>query len=267
MPVKEISCKSLLNRSRLADYCINPYVGCGHGCRYCYAESYTRRFTEHQEPWGQFVDVKTNAPEILEKEVRRRPKGQVFLSSLTDAYQPLENKYGVTRKILKILLDFQFPISVQTKSSLVLRDLDLLSNFDSCEVGFTITSLDENVRKIFEPHSSPTSERLDAIEKIKERGITTYVFFGPILPLLSNRNLEEYFQTLVDLKVDYVYVDKLNLKPGLWNVLEETAKTTFPQLTSQLKTVLGSRNDYYSRIRSTIQDICAGKRLECKMCF
>jgi len=189
------------------------------------------------------------------------------LSSLTDAYQPLESKYGITRKILKILLDFQFPISIQTKSSLVLRDLDLLSEFNSCEVGFTITSLDENVRQIFEPHSSPTSERLDALEKLKDKGIITYVFFGPILPLLSDRNLEEYFQTLVDLKVDYVYVDKLNLKPGLWNVLEETIRKKFPQLVSQWQAALGSKNDYYARVRSTIQNICAEKRLECQMCF
>jgi len=213
------------------------------------------------------VDIKVNAVEILEKEIQKRRIGQVFLSSLTDAYQPLESKYGITRKILKILLDFQFPISIQTKSSLALRDLDLLSEFDSCEVGFTITSLDESVRKIFEPHSSPTSERLDALEKLKEKEIITYVFFGPILPFLSDRNLEEYFQTLVDLKVDYVYVDKLNLKPGLWNVLEKTIGTKYPQLVSQWQAALGSKNDYYARVRSTIQNICAEKKLECQMCF
>ncbi|MDH5448203.1 MAG: radical SAM protein [Candidatus Bathyarchaeota archaeon] len=251
----------------MADYCINPYVGCGHGCKYCYAESYTRRFTRHKELWGQFVDVKVNALQVLEKAIPRHPKGRVFLSSLTDAYQPLESKYGITREILKILLDYQFPISIQTKSSLVLRDLDLLSKFDSCEVGFTITSLDESVRKIFEPHSSPASERLDAIKKLKKKGIITYVFFGPILPLLSDRNLEEYFQTLAELKVDYVYVDKLNLKPGLWNVLEETVKMKYPQLVSEWQTVLRSKNDYYVRVRSIIQDICLEKKLECEMCF
>lgn len=267
MFVNEVTCKSLLNRSRLADYCINPYVGCGHACRYCYAESYTRRFTKHKEPWGQFVDVKVNAPEILEKEVQRRKRGKVFISSLTDAYQPLESKYGITRKILKILLDFQFPLSIQTKSSSVLRDLDLLSKFEDCEVGFTITGMDESIRKIFEPHSSPTSERLDAIEKLKEKGVATYVFFGPILPLLSDRNLEEYFQTLADLKIDFVYVDRLNLKPGLWNTLEKTVRTKYPQLVSEWQTVLGSKNDYYERVRTVIQDLCARKKIECEMCF
>ena len=267
MLVNEISCKSLLNRSRLADYCINPYIGCGHGCKYCYAESYTRRFTKHNEPWGQFIDVKINAATILEKEVKKRRKGEVFLSSLTDAYQPIEKKYEITRKILKILLGFQFPISIQTKSSLVLRDLDLLKEFENCDVGLTITSLDENVRKIFEPHSSSTSDRLDTIKKLKEKGITTYVFFGPILPLLSDRNLEEYFQTLLDLEVDYVYVDKLNLKPGLLKVLDEIIRAKYPQLVSRWDTVLSSKNDYYAQVRSTIKAICVDKRLECETCF
>lgn len=268
MLVSEISCRSLMNRSRLADYCINPYVGCGHACKYCYAESYTRRFTKHREVWGQFVDVKVNAPKILAGELnRRKRKGRVFLSSLTDAYQPLEEKYGITRQILRILLDFGFPISIQTKSSLVLRDLDLLAQFEDCEVGFTITSLDESVRKTFEPQSSPTLERLDAIEKLKEKSVATYVFFGPILPYLSDRHLESYFQTLSDLKVDYIYVDRLNLKPRLWTVLKETVEKKYPELACQWETVLRGNSDYYARVQSEINHICIELGLDCEMCF
>ncbi len=268
MFVNEISCQSLLNRSRLADYCINPYVGCGHACKYCYAESYTRRFTKHKEAWGQFVDVKINAPQILAREVnRRRRKGRVFLSSLTDAYQPLEEKYGITRQILRILLDSGFPISIQTKSSLVLRDLDLLAQFEDCEVGFTITSLNEDVRKAFEPQSSSTSERLDAIKKLKEKSVTTYVFFGPILPYLSDTHLESYFQTLSDLEVDYVYVDRLNLKPGLWTVLKETVEKEYPELACQWETALRGNSDYYNRVHSAVHRICIERGLNCEMCF
>ena len=267
MQVNEVRCKSLLNRSRLADYCINPYIGCGHGCRYCYAESYTRRFTKHREQWGQFVDAKINAPQILEREIQKRPKGEVYLSSLTDAYQPLEAEYGLTRRILKILLSAQFPISIQTKSSLVLRDLDILSEFDTCHVGFTITSLDQSITEIFEPQASTVTERLHALEKLREKGISTYAFFGPILPLLSDRSLYEYFQTLANLNVDYVYVDKLNLKPGLWDMLENTVRAKYPQLLDQWQNILRSKDKYYSQLQSTIMQICKEKNLECRMCF
>ena len=126
--IKTIQCKSVLTRSRLpeVDYCINPYVGCLHGCIYCYAR-FMKRFTGHTEKWGKFIDVKINAPEVLEKELSRSPeKGTVLLGSVTDAYQPIERKYKITRAILEILLKHHFPISILTKSDLVVRDIDLL---------------------------------------------------------------------------------------------------------------------------------------------
>ena len=123
MDVKEINAKSVLTKSNLpeSDYCINPYVGCLHGCKYCYAR-FMRRFTGHKEKWGEFLDVKINAPQVLEKELSRkkRKKGRVLLGRVTDAYQPVERKYKITRELLKILLRHQFPVSILTKSDLVL---------------------------------------------------------------------------------------------------------------------------------------------------
>jgi len=265
--VREVECKSVLNKSALADYCINPYIGCEHGCKYCYAESYTRRFTKHTEPWGDFIDIKINAPTILAHEIKRKPKGRVYLSSLTDAYQPLEHKYQLTRKLLEVLLGHQFPISIQTKSALVLRDLDLIQKFHEKEVGFTITTLNDDVRKRFEPASSSIEEKFHAIKQLKEKSIKTYVFFGPILPYLSDQNLEDYFHRIADAGVDYIYVDKLNLKPGLWSILNGFVGADFQNLHDKWKDIFLHKNNYYKDLKQEIDTICKELNLECRFCY
>ena len=98
--IREIHARSILSRSKVFDYVVNPYTGCQHGCTYCYAR-FMKRFTGHSEPWGQFVDVKVNAPELLETQVNRRPMGRVWVSGVCDPYQPLEKKYGLTRSACK----------------------------------------------------------------------------------------------------------------------------------------------------------------------
>jgi len=264
---KEVECKSVLNKSALADYCINPYIGCQHACKYCYAESYTRRFSRHVEAWGEFLDVKINAPAVLACEVKRKAKGTVYLSSLTDPYQPLERKYELTRKLLEILLRYQFPISIQTKSALVLRDLDLIREFHEREVGFTITTLNEDVRRSFEPMSSSAEEKLRAIKELKENGVKTFVFFGPVLPYLSDQNLEEHLHQIARPGTDYIYVDKLNLKPGLWGNLERFLNKDFPQLHEKWKDILLGESDYYKNLKEQIDGLCRELKLRCIFCF
>jgi len=100
--IREIRAKSILNRSSIGDYVINPYVGCQHACVYCYAQFYASRWGR-TEPRGSYVEVKVNAPELLAEEVRRKRKGVVYLSSMTDLYQPVEREYGITRRLLEIL--------------------------------------------------------------------------------------------------------------------------------------------------------------------
>ena len=265
--VREVECRSLLSESRLADYCINPYVGCQHGCRYCYAESYTQRFSPRKEAWGDFVDVKVNAPAVLSKEIRRKRKGEVFLSSLTDPYQPLERKYELTRKLLEVLVEHQFPISIQTKSALVLRDLDLIRRFERREVGFTITTLNDNMRRFFEPASSTAEERIQAVKKLKKEGVRTFVFFGPMLPYISDRALEQDLRRIAETNVDYVYVDRLNLKPGLWAKTKELLQRELPLLHEKWESVLIAKNDYYQNLRTRIEGICRELGLEVRFCF
>jgi DNA repair photolyase len=265
--VRGVECRSVLNSSRLADYCINPYIGCEHGCKYCYAESYTRRFTKHNEPWGSFVDIKTNAPTILAHEIKRKPKGEVYISSLTDPYQPQEQKHELTRKLLEILLKHQFPITIQTKSALVLRDIDLIKKLHTSQIGFTITSLNDTVRKQFEPQSSPVEEKLQALEELHANGVKTYAFFGPILPYISDQNLQEYLHTIAHTGVDYIYVDKLNLKPGLWQILTNFIEKELPGMQTTWKNTLLGKSSYYEELKNKINGICKELNLECRFCY
>jgi DNA repair photolyase len=182
--IKEKIARSVLSSSGIPGvrYCLNPYVGCSHGCVYCYA-TFMKRFTGHAERWGTFVDKKVNAPSLLRRELRKAGKGTVMVSSVTDPYQPLEKKEGLTRQCLLALLDYRFPVDILTKSPLVLRDVDLLGKFEELEVGITITTDDERMREVFEPGAPPINERLKALRALRRNGISTYVFIGPVLPM------------------------------------------------------------------------------------
>ena len=184
MKTREIEAKSILSKSGIGgiSYCVNPYIGCSHGCVYCYA-SFMKRFTGHREPWGSFVDVKVNAPQLLEKQARRNLDGVVILSSVTDPYQPAEARWQVTRGCLEALAGKRLHVEVLTKSPLVLRDLDLLKTFENISVGITITTDDDSVRNIFEPGAPSIKARIEALKTLHRNGIPTYAFVGPVLPM------------------------------------------------------------------------------------
>jgi DNA repair photolyase len=203
--LKEIKAKSVLNKSKIFDYCVNPYTGCQVGCRYCYARLFIRRYSGHKEAWGEFVDVKINAPEVLKKQLERAKRGTVWVSSVCDPYQPLEEKYKITQRCLKELVKKQFPVNIQTKSKLALRDLNVFQEFEEIEVGFTITTENERVAKQFEPRASSVKERLEALEKIHASGTKTFAFVGPLLPGNPERLVLE-----LEGKVDNVYIDRMN---------------------------------------------------------
>jgi DNA repair photolyase len=203
--IREIQAKSVLNKSKIYDYCLNPYTGCTVNCRYCYARLFMRRYSGHSEPWGSFVDVKTNAAELLRRQVAKSKKGTVWLSSVCDPYQPLEEKYRLTRQCLEILAEARFPTTIQTKMTLVLRDLDIIERFEEVEVGLTLSTDDEKIARMFEPGASPVGARMKALETIHARGIPTFAFLGPLLP----GGPERFVAGLVG-KVDRILVDRMN---------------------------------------------------------
>ncbi len=201
--IRQIRAKSILSRSKVYEYTLNPYVGCEHGCVYCYAR-FMKRFTGHREGWGGFVDVKINAPELLAAEIRRKKVGRVWMSGVCDPYQPVEETYGLTRRCLEILLGNGWPVTVQTKSPLVLRDLDLLKGSETVEVGFTITTADERIREIFEPGAPAVEERLRALSRLRSEGVETFVMIAPLLP-----GAGDLVQRLKG-RVEYVLIDRMN---------------------------------------------------------
>ena len=203
MKIREITAKSILSTSQVSDYALNPYVGCQHACVYCYAK-FMKRFTGHRENWGEFVDVKINAPELLALEVTKKKVGRVWVSGVCDPYQPLERKYQLTKQCLQILVANDWPVMVQTKSPLVLRDIEILKRSADIEVGFTITTADERMRRLFEPGAPPTAKRIEALEKLHTAGIRTFAMIAPILP--GAEGLPDMLQG----KVGNVLVDRLN---------------------------------------------------------
>lgn len=216
MIIREIKAKSILSKSQIYKYALNAYTGCGHGCLYCYAK-FMKRFTGHSEPWGEFADIKINAPELLAQEVKKKKKGRVWISGVCDAYQPLEERYMLTRKCIEILAANQWPLTIQTKSPLVLRDLDLIRKAADCEVGFTITTADERVRAIFEPGAPAIAERINALEVLHAEGIRTFVMVAPMLPhaeKLGEMLKGKVDDALID-RYNYHYADRIYKEQGM----------------------------------------------------
>ncbi len=198
--------KSVLSRTGIqgARYCINPYTGCLHGCLYCYA-SFMQRYTGHSEPWGSFVDIKSNAPEVLEREIKNAKRGSIIISSVTDPYQPVEKRYGITKRCLEILLRYDHPVDILTKSDLILRDIDILRNFNELYAGITITTDDDRVRRIFEPGAPEIQSRVRALKELFRKGIKTYIFIGPLLPMDPRK-----LASMINGYSDHFYIDRMN---------------------------------------------------------
>ena len=179
-----------------------------------------RRFSGHmRDPWGSFVDVKVNLIDVLAKELPKRKGGSVWLSSVCDPYQQPEAKYELTRRTIQLLSEYpKFTISILTKNTLVLRDLDLLKSIkDRVDVGFTITTFEEEAQRIFEPRASPVHERVEAARRIGEAGVPTWVFIAPMLPYVSEMELENGLQQLQEAGVKRLMSDRYNARSSVVN--------------------------------------------------
>lgn len=267
---REIDCKTILNISGISgiDYALNPYLGCEHGCIYCYAV-FMKRFTGHNEPWGDFVDVKVNAQEVLKKQLPKIKWGKISIGTVTDGYQPLERKYKITRSCLEELIKYEYPVSILTKSSLILRDLDLLKKIKILDVGITITTLDEKIKKRLEPRSSSSIERLLALRKLSEEGIDTWVFLGPVLPCFSDslNKIEELWIAFSDAKVGRVLVDAMNLYPKVYFNLKRILKESYPGVIGRYENIYRNRFKYLEELRWRIDLVAKKHNLPYEVCF
>jgi DNA repair photolyase len=168
------------------DYTLNPYSGCSFGCTYCYAAFFIRDEALMND-WGNWVKVKQNALALLRRK-RKKPLTDVtiYMSSVTDPYQPVEAQLELTRSLLKELADYHQPrLVIQTRSKLVTRDIDILSRFEKVQVNMTVTTDSEEVRKAFEPDCPKLSVRLKAIKEVHDAGISACITMTPLLPVIN----------------------------------------------------------------------------------
>jgi DNA repair photolyase len=260
--IKEITVKTALSPSKLPglDYALNPYRGCAHACVYCYAPSVIHW---NKGKWGELVEVKVNLPRILSKELRIKKKSVVGLGTVTDPYQQVEKKYEITRRCLELLLMHDFPVCIQTKSSLVLRDLDLLRQFSNIEVGVTLTALDDSVRAKMEPGASRVEERLRALAELSKNGISTWGFLGPVMPYITE--VEALVDAIEEVKPGYVLVDKLSLKEGVWERVREFIVGFKPELLADYERIFLKGEGYYSEVFERVMRKCEEKVLRCEM--
>lgn len=281
MQIRFIKAKSILNRSRLGGYTLNPYVGCPHGCVYCYNQHFLTQIRPRNEKWGDFLEIKLNAPEVLEKEITGRYKNlkdEVFFSTVSDPYNPLEKQHQLTRKCLEVLAKAQWPVQILTKSDLVLRDIEIFKKFrHSIEIGFSITTLDKRAQMIFEPAASLVEKRIEAMEKLKKAGLKTYAFIGPILPYFTN--LKQIFEILKD-KVNRIWFDTLNTSKENWQGLERVLKIHYPRFLPEYRKIFFSRpesgsrqrsgekrKEYESQLREEIEFLAKFFKIPVKICF
>ncbi|MEL6272150.1 MAG: radical SAM protein [Chloroflexota bacterium] len=180
--------KSILTKSsgfiNSFDYTLNPYAGCTFSCTYCYAAFFARTDTQHAD-WGQWVEVKVNALELLRKKRKRPLTGKaIYMSSVTDPYQPIERRLELTREILLELITYHQPrLVIQTRGTLILRDIDILKQFEHLQVNVTVTTDDEDIRKVFEPLCPSAEQRLNTVTQLSDAGIQTCITMTPLLPL------------------------------------------------------------------------------------
>lgn len=248
--IREIFCHSILSPSKIpgCDYTINPYVGCLHGCVWCYAR-FMKGYTGHDnDQWGSFVDAKINAPEILVKDIRKLKNfPSIFFSSVCDCYQPLEAKYQLTRKCLEILSALPFPISILTQSKLVTRDIDLFKKFKDIEIGMSFITMDEKASRIFQPLAALPKERIEALKKLHQAGLKTSLHLGPILPVFTN--FEEIFKA-VSSWVDSVMGETLNTRGENWTSLIKTLSFPYPKLLPEFKKSNFQSPEYLYQVKS-----------------
>ena len=182
---------------------MNIYRGCTHGCIYCDSRSTCYQFTHDFED----IEVKQNAPELLERALKsKRKKCMIGTGSMSDPYMHCEEKLGLTKKCLEIISRYEFGLAIQTKSDRILRDIDLLDEINrkaKCVVQMTLTTYDDRLCSIIEPHVCNTKRRIEVLEKMRERGIPTVVWLTPILPFINDtkENIEAILNECVRIGV------------------------------------------------------------------
>ena len=249
MIIKEIQVKNILTKSNLpiAGYSINPYIGCSHACKYCYA-AFMKRFTKHDEPWGSFVDVKYWEPI---KNPQKYAGKTMIIGSVTDGYLPQEAIYKRTRAFLKEMQGSNINLIITTKSDLVVRDLDLIKTYPNPLIAWSIDSLDENFKKEMD-HAPSIQRRIEALKTCHEAGIRTSCFISPIFPGITD--VEDIIDKIAPY-CQYIWLENLNLRGGFKKDILDYIKNNYPKLEELYQEIYNKNNlTYWTKLSQEIEE-------------
>ena len=253
---KEIDSKDLITKSNLpaSDYVINPYVGCPHACKYCYAR-FMKRFTGHTEEWGDFIDIKRCAKPINVKKLYHK---SVFLSSVTDCYNPFEAKYQITRDVLKQLTQADCQITISTKSDLILRDIDVLKELKNLIVAVSVNTLDNGFQSDMD-HAGSITRRIAALQELRKQGIYTVLFLSPIFPDITD--FKEILEATSGFVCEY-WFENLNLRGNYKQEILQYIAEKYPQYLSDYKEIYNNKNmEYWKQLSADIDSYCSQKEI------
>ena len=262
MKVKEIKVSNYLSKSNLPgfDFVINPYIGCSHACLYCYA-SFMKRITNHSENWGSFIDIKLTDKELDLKKIQNK---NIFMSSVTDCYLPLEKDYLITRNILEELERVSCNLTISTKSSLILRDLDILKRFKNLTICISINTVDERFKNYMDKASS-IKERINTLKILHENNIHTVAFVSPIFPYITN--IEDIVKA-TKYYVDEYWFENLKLRGEYKKDILNYIKNNYKELYSKYVDIYFNLNmTYWKDLRIDIKNICNKYNLKYKIFF
>jgi len=221
------------------------------------------------DAWGSYVDVKANIVDVVAKEVRRSlRRGVVGISTLTDAYQAIESTWCLTKRCLGILLGSGFKVAIQTKSDLVLRDIEELAKHPGdVTIGVTITTLDGELSRRIEPGASDPGRRVEVLSRMREAGLGTWVFIGPILPNLTDDGLSDILDVAQSLNVEEVIFDRLNMRPGVWPSISSFLQTNYPELLPRYKEIFFGGREFYASLKERVVEEATARGLKYSVCW
>lgn len=236
------------------DFTLNPYSGCSFGCTYCYAAFFSHS-EEQRQNWGYWVQVKENALQLLIKKRKKSLNGKtIYMSSVTDPYQPIERDLNLTRSLLKELLIYHQPrLVIQTRSPISSRDIDLFQQFKTIQVNMTITTDSENVRKVFEPLCPSNTSRLNAIKEINDAGVSSCITMTPLLPV---ENADDFAKKLLDTGIKKFIIQPFHSEKGKF--IASTRENAM-QLIKEMNWSIDKYQKVLETIQKYIPDIGIGK--------
>jgi DNA repair photolyase len=265
MKINEIKAKSIISKSGLpdSDFAINPYTGCAHACRYCYAR-FMRRFSRHGEEWGDFTDIKMNAADLIPRKKEKYAGKNIIIGSVCDPYQPAEAEYNITGQILKKLAFFDSNFTIITKSDLIKRDIDLLKQFQNITVAFSLAYFDDKIRKELEPGAPSVENRISALKALYDSNIRTVLFISPLLPKLSDwQKLINRTRTFTD---EY-WFENLKIYSSVKNNIYGFLNKEYPELIDEYKDIYSNGRSYWRELENEIRSFCDLERIEYKIYF